>query len=416
MKFIKIQKIFFMGIFFLQESVFYPAEYEQFSSFNEYTVEQPTPIIQLEFSYNLLPDYTTTSLSGLSTTGGSITQGTGMAFISTSGITGAIAVLASKARLSCQPGQGASVIFSTVFDTGVVNSNQYIGIGNAENGFFFGYTGTTFGILHRNSIGDTWISQLNWNGDMLDGSGLSNMLLTGQFGNVYKIQYQPIGFGIIKFFVQNPTDASWILVHTIEYPNSTGEIPSISNFAMQLLAVAANGTTGVSSVTMRVPCMQAAIEGYTGSNDLYARFSTGTVKAGVTSVLENILSIQNNLNYGGLPNQTMVFPDVLAIQNSSTTAVSIQLFINPAVSGASYVNIGGNSAVSFDITGTGTTGGRHIMTDYLVYSTINTEGIEYINLSDQKISLAPGDRLVVAGQSLGGGLGNIGVGLSWVEK
>jgi hypothetical protein len=162
--------------------------------------------------------------------------------------------------------------------------------------------------------------------------------------------------------------------------------------------------------------MQAAIEGSPCSNDLYARFSTGTVKASVTSALQNILSIQNNSNYDGLSNQTMVFPDVLAIQNSSTTAVSIQLFINPSVSGASYTNIGTNSAVSFDITGTGCTGGRHIMTDYLVYSAVNTEGIEYIDLSDQKISLAPGDRLVVAGQSLVGALTNIGIGLSWIEK
>ncbi len=409
-----LKLVFFILIFY--KSVLYPAEYEQFSSFNEYIVEQITPIIQLQFPYNLLPDYVTLSIPGIGLADGSVVQGTGMAFLSTNGVTGAAAIVASKARLSCQPGQGAQTVFSVVFDTGVANTNQYIGIGNAEYGFFFGYTGTNFGVLHRNNSEDTWISQTGWNSDTLDGNGPSTILLNQQFGNVYKIQYQPIGFGVIKFYVQNPEDASWILAHTIEYPNSTGNTPSVQNFAMQLLAATVNGTTGAANVTMKVPCMQGAIEGYTGCNDLYSRFSTGHVKASVTSTLQNILSIQNNLSYGGLQNQTMVFPDVLALQNSSTTAVSIQLFINPSVSGASYVNIGGNSAVSFDISGTGVAGGRHIMTDYLVYSTVNTEGIEYINLSDQKISLAPGDKLVVAGQSLGGVLANIGVGLSWIEK
>jgi hypothetical protein len=99
------------------------------------------------------------------------------------------------------------------------------------------------------------------------------------------------------------------------------------------------------------------------------------------------------------------------------------LIINPAVSGASYTNIGTNSVVSYDtsITGVayaGITGARPILVAYLSNNNnLGQQGIANINLSNQKLSLSPGDRLVVTLQGLiGGTLSPVGVDLSWYEK
>ncbi len=389
------------------------------SAFNEYLVAEPTPVVQLQFVYNLLPDYAITGgsgITGLSTSGsGSVTQGTGMAFLNTSTTTGSAAVIASKARLSYQSSQGANTIFSVIFDTGTTGNNQYIGLGNASDGFFFGYTGTQFGVLQRNNTNDSWTLQASWNGDPVNTglSGTSAFTLNPQFGNVYSIQYQWLGFGAIKFYVQNPNDGTWVLAHTIRYPNSTGAGPSVGNPALQLLAVTINNTGSTGNVTLKVPCMAGQIEGYQAGAEVYTRFSK-SVTGSVTTTQRTFLSIQNNVTYNGSNNQAMVFPDTLSIVNGSTSVpLSATLFINPSVSGASFTNVASNSVVSSDTSITGIAGGRVIMTFFLT-ANINTPN--NINLSDQEISLSPGDVLVVALQSGSGTLTPIGVGLSWYEK
>ncbi len=408
----------------LTPQIIFSSQENYISSLQEYLVAESTPVIQLQFVYNLLPDYTVTGgsgITGLSTSGsGAVVQGTGMAFLRTnsgSDVTGSAAILASKARLSYQAGAGAEMLFSVIFGTGVTGNKQYVGIGNARDGFFFGYTGTSFGILHEKNNQENWISQSSWNGDPVNTgiSGTSAFNLIPEYGNVYKIQYHWLGFGVIKFYVQNPTDGSWVLVHTIQYPSSTeGTGPSLSNPSLQLLAVNSNGSSTNSNVELKIPSMSAFIEGYQAGPEIYSRFSTGVANS-VTTTLQTFLSIRNNLTYNGSNNQAMVFPDVLTLNNPSTTSpILVRLFINPSVSGASYTNINTNSVVSFDTSRTGITGNKEIMSIPLVGSSVNNRVLN-MNLSDQKISLAPGDSLVVAVQSLAG-TPTVAVGLSWYEK
>lgn len=58
------------------------------------------------------------------------------------------AILQSRKRLRYRPGQGSVCRFTAAFTTGVANSYQVAGLGHAEDGFFFGYKDTSFGILY----------------------------------------------------------------------------------------------------------------------------------------------------------------------------------------------------------------------------------------------------------------------------
>ncbi|MBI2345116.1 hypothetical protein HYV10_03525 [Candidatus Dependentiae bacterium] len=403
-------------------------ELPTFSIHQECLNAESTPVVQLCFAYNILPDYIVTGgggiddLAGLLTSGSAtITQATGMANLTTNTTLGSAAVLASKARLSYQSGVGANMIFSAVFDTGTIGNLQYVGLGNAQNGFFLGYTGTSLGILRRNNSVDTWTDQTNWNGDPVN-TGIdeaSSFNLNPQYGNVYKIQYQWLGFGVIKFYVQNPYDGSWVLMHTIRYPNSvvaTG--PSVQNPALQLLAVNSNDPSTNSNITLKIPCMAGALEGYQAGPEIYTRFGKNFTEPSVTATLGNILSIRNNSTYAGLNNQVMVFPDFLSIYNASTTVgVIVRVYLNPTVGGVpAYTSVNANSVVSYDTAGTTITGGKEIMTIFVINSIGTDRGAVNINLFDKHISLSPGDRLVVAAQAVSGTLTNIGIGLSWYEK
>ena len=56
----------------------------------------------------------------------------------------------SRRRLRYRAGQGVVGRFAGYFTAGVANSIQVMGYGHAEDGFYFGYNGTSFGILYSN--------------------------------------------------------------------------------------------------------------------------------------------------------------------------------------------------------------------------------------------------------------------------
>ena len=58
-----------------------------------------------------------------------------------------------------RPGQGIDSRFTSIFATGTSDCTQLVGIGSEDNGFFFGYNGTSFGVLRR-SGGKREIRQL----------------------------------------------------------------------------------------------------------------------------------------------------------------------------------------------------------------------------------------------------------------
>ena len=60
------------------------------------------------------------------------------------------AAMQSVARLRYRPGQGIVSRFTALWSAPVASSTVVAGVGSGEAGFFFGYSGTTFGILHSN--------------------------------------------------------------------------------------------------------------------------------------------------------------------------------------------------------------------------------------------------------------------------
>lgn len=119
---------------------------ESKTAFGELSTVEPTPIIQLKFAYNvgnsqLIKDQAYQS--------GTVTYADNM-MVATSGAaanSGAIAL--SNKFINYRGGEGVAARFTGLFTTGVANSEQLVGIGDAHEGFFFGYNGTAFGVLRR---------------------------------------------------------------------------------------------------------------------------------------------------------------------------------------------------------------------------------------------------------------------------
>ena len=124
---------------------FYSIQEDQKTAFGELSAAEPTPVVQLQFPYNINTDLVEKRENNL----GSITQADGMAVMQSGASTNSAAHMLSRVPVKYNPGQGALVRFTALFSTGVDGSVQVAGIGEVGDGLFFGCNGPTFSILRR---------------------------------------------------------------------------------------------------------------------------------------------------------------------------------------------------------------------------------------------------------------------------
>ena len=359
------------------------------SAFGEVETVRPTPIVQIDFVYNINADIVDSSTTG----SGTVTQANSMAVLSTTAASSSSAKIQSKRLVKYRPGQGTHIRGTALFTTGAANSTQLFGAGDDVNGVFFGYNGTSFGVLHRNNSIDTWIPQTSWNGDIMNGSGgvnnQSSITLDPTKGNVYEIQFQWLGFGSITFSIENPATGTFIPVHNINYANNN-TVPSFTNPSFPIIWEVEN-TTNATNIVLKGASALAEVEGIV--EYLGPRNAIGNTKSGVTTTLTNILTVRNKSTYQSTTNRTPINIIKYTVAVDGTKPAEFQLIKNTTLGGSpSYTDISTNtSVVEYDTAGTTITGGQVIDFD-----TIAKDGSITIVPSPIDVFLNPGETLTLA--------------------
>jgi hypothetical protein len=347
-------------------------------------------IVQVDFVYNVNADMINTTVTG----SGTVTQASAMAVLQTTATTNSSAKIETKRFLKYRPGQGCHVRGTALFTTGVAGSVQLFGAGDSVDGLFFGFDGTSFGVLTRNNSVDTWVPQTSWNGDRMDGlGGATNP--TGQTldptkGNVYQINFQWLGFGYIEFAIEEAATGRFVPVHAIQYANAN-TVPSLLNPSFPILWSAAN-TTNNTNITVKGASCVGEIEGkivYLGPTN-----AVGNSKTGVTTVFTNILTIRNKATYQSVTNRTPINLLKYTVAVDGNKPAEFQLLLNTTLGGTpAYTDISTNtSVVDYDTAGTTITGGQVI--DFGVLAAAGSASEAGISTTD--IIVAPGDTLTFA--------------------
>lgn len=424
------------------------------SALGELLTVESTPIIQLQYPYNSFnPNYVLTNSSN----GGSVdVTGTNLATLTSGTTAGGSATLWSKGRLPYQSSQGSSSVFSTIFTAGTSGCSQQIGLGNfttyggtiIQDGFFFGYfngtsynysgivdgvyTGTTFGIMHTCNGSTCFYPQSEWNQDSFNGAGASGISLDTTKGNVYKIQYQWLGFGVIKFFIENPISGVLTLVHMIEYPN-TNIATSLLQPTMQLVAQVVNSSGGGSGVVLKNPFFAGFIQGKINTNrDTRYTVSNSTSVYAIPNnapTFNHVLSIQNGTVFNGINNQVIVSPDWVSLINTvNNSEVMFTFFLNPSYGTTptfksfSTIFDTTTSVMNFSSSGSGTGSGYGNVSTvtaglgsplFSVYLVGNSSLL--FSLSDINLQLQPNDVLCIAATRISG-RGAVLAAISWLES
>lgn len=291
-------------------------------SFGDVSFTEKQPRVIINFQYNINAAVVTTSVTGSAT----ITQANAMAQLVTGTTTGSTADVQSNTLAQYTPGTGLRAYITGVFNTGIANTFQWIGIGNANNGYFFGYNGTQFSIRHLNNGSNTYIPQTSWNVDTMDGNSPSKITLNPQTGNVYFIKVQWLGYGVITFYIENPLTGLPQLVHIIRYPNSA-TVPSLDKTGFYCLASNSNGTT-TNSITTKVTCIAVYLEGNI-DNRPGVRFSIFGNNSVAANTLQSILSIRVKTTFAATTNFIPIIVDYISMGANGNKPVRFDIIRNP---------------------------------------------------------------------------------------
>jgi len=476
-------------------------------AFGESLVTQLEPVVQLLFSYNVNPLEVDARDNG-----GASSIENSMLKLSTGAAANQSSSMLSREIARYEPGIGYRARFTGVFTTGVANSNQVIGIGDSGEGLFFGYNGTSFGVMRRyggkpeirtltvttasstaedititldgdaettvtvtnsgdttttaneiashdysgtgggwtakavgatvvftswssssktgtytlssatTAVGtfaqtlagaaatDTWVAQSSWNGDdIFDGNGITGVTIDPTKGNVFQIDLQYLGFGLIRFFIEDPDDGEMHLVHSIEYANAN-TVPSLDNPSLHLYACAEN-SSNTSDIVLKTASMGIFVDGKRRDYGV----NRGAENAANLSTANNtpVLSIRIAETYAGKLNRSQVKLNYASAAVDHTKPVVIKFYANPDLTGASFAAIDSNtSSVYKDTSATALTGGV-----FLFALPLGKTSNDVIDLKDN-IDLGrfgPGDVLTISADPVSATGADVDVAVNFTE-
>lgn len=376
------------------------------TSYDELPTSHLSPIAQLTYAYNVNTDMNILTLAN----GGTITQADNMAIIQSNTTANGSAVLQSKETITFRSGQGCLSRFDAVFTTGIAQagSRQWIGVGDANDGFMFGYDTTNFSLTYRTNGSAVVINQADWNIDKMDGtagsSNPSGVLLDPTKGNVYQISYGS-GFGNVNYSIESDSTGDMVLVHILKYGN-LNTVPAAYNPTFPMCAESDNGGA-TTNLIVKVAMMSSFIE---GENAITGPINAYENSKSIGGTETSVFSLQNKTTFASKTNKVNVILETVSLVNDTNAPGTFRLWEDATLGGTpSYTDISTNtSVISVDTAGTTITGGK-----LLWAGAVGKDNGDTINLSSLRIKLRPGSTYTFSAQ--GGGSATMAVAIVWRE-
>lgn len=291
----------------------------------------------------------------------------GLIDLSVTASSGSSVIRETIKTFSYQPGKSLLVLNTFVMSSAKAGLTQRIGYYGTENGFYLEQVGTTVQFVKRSlvtgSVVNTPVTQANWNGDKLDGTGPSKLILDLTKAQILWMDLEWLGVGSVRLgFV---IDGQFIVCHTFQHANLiTSTYITTASLPLRYEIFNTSGTSGTS--TLKQICSTVISEG--GYQLKGAQQSIGTSilsprTFAVAGTYYPIVALRlQSTRLDAIVIITAI--SVLGIGNGKNYAWRIVNY-DVSVSGGSWVNAPGDSSVQYNLTGTSATGGRVIASGYI---------------------------------------------------
>lgn len=245
-------------------------------------------------------------------------------------------------------------------DYGKANLVRRAGYYDDFNGVFF-EMGTAISIVVRSSstgsIIDSPILSTNWNGDKLDGSGLSLITMNPVAINNFWFDFQ--GNGRLRFGIFG-RDGERVVVHTI-YNSNNSPYPFIGTGTLPIRQEMFN--TGVTNSVSEIKVYNCSVKTEGPTDAIHSKWhhmkSSEIPSVSLTSTYKPIASGRSSLVLNGIVNRVSSVPEVIT-GYVKTSAVRIKLIKNATLVDATWATQLG--AIDIDMAATSYSGGEEHLT------------------------------------------------------
>ena len=368
------------------------------TSFGERKVAAFTPMILVQFQYNISTEDVTTTLDN----GGTVTQDDSMAVVSSSTAVDGTAIVMSKDVLRYRPGYEAEAKFTAMFPNGgVAGVTQYVGLFDSNDGYFVGFDGTDFVVAIRKDGSDTKVTQSNFNINNLSELPLRDFTKL----NVFRISFGWLGTSPIIFEIQ-AKDGSWIPFHKFEIAGeNTG--PSVTNPVLPICCDVTK-TSGGTDIIVKSASWSGGVNG--DPLDVGERHFLDSDAATLVGAAEqHLFTIRNKTTFQSKTNRVVVIPKILFVEADGTKRVDFFGYLNATITAPTYADHdAANSVIEVDKLATIAGGTLRIK---IPLAKIDSDRIL---LKPFGIKLRPGDTFTIT--SLSASASDVEAVLDWDEQ
>ena len=338
--------------------------------------------------------------------GGTITIVESMLVVATGANIAGSAAISNRKALRYLPGQEAFSYFTAVYTEPKIDSHQRAGLFDSQNGFFIGYEGTDFKVTRRRDAVDTSTAiDLSTIFDAKDG------IFDPTKGNVYRISFGYLGFATISFEVMTPK-GSWVLMHKIEYPNTSTDT-HILNTNLQPRAEVANSGNNT-DISIKSGSFSAGVTNGGGTDPAARRFTFGRTAQAISAGTLMVVTFRSKAIFNSLTNYISSILNLLSFNTDLSKSSLWELERNATITGTpTWADINAlDSTIEFS-TDAVVARGTGILDFSLPLGKIDRELIT--DFENQEIELLPEDYITLFIVSPGGTTGTFDYSLRWKE-
>ena len=285
---------------------------------------------------------------------------------------GAYVYRETKRVFPYQPGKSMLVMSSFVFATPQANLRQRVGYFGTQNGIYLEQDGTTTYLVRRSyvtgSVVNTRIAQADWNGDKLDGSGLSGRTLDLSKAQIFWIDIEWLGVGDVRCGLI--VDGRMVIAHTFHGDN-VNATSYMTTAILPLRQEIENTATTAAPSTAKQICNTVASEGgYEGFSRRY-NIATGSTELTLATAgtIYPVLAIRlNSTRLDSVIVPSNISAAVEQTTNNKLDIVQYHVLLNATITGGTW-NTHFNNNVQYNTTISSFTGGTEISGGYFTSST-----------------------------------------------
>jgi hypothetical protein len=335
-------------------------------AFNRLVVAQPYTLFDSQNRYAIDNQFDTSTASGGATTYLPNESTVQMSVTTTSG---SEVVRQSYRVMPYQPGKGLGLLATFTMNAGKTGLRQRVGYFNTQNGVFLQQNDTTLAFVLRSYTSgapvDTTITQANWNGDKLDGTGPSGRTIDVTKTQILAMDFEWLGVGDVRcgFFI----DGQFVICHTFHNDNINTAVYMTTAILPVRYEISNTAATASSSSMKQICSSVYSSGGYEQTSiDHVARRTSIFTNITTAATFFPIVSIRlasTALGAVVLPNRVQFLP-------TTSQNYEVALLKNPTLTGATWAAaVPTDANVEFDVAATAISNvGTIVQTDYVTAS------------------------------------------------